>query len=255
MEPISMIDRLKMLLQIITDSPFFVMIFLASIFTLIILIINVKTKKRIIKSISAVIYILIISFVFYKYGKPILLLGDTVIDKIFTVMYFPSAISYTCMIVLSILFLIYVFVDKKISKASKYISTTCFVFILFLFILTLDTIISEQIDITSKVSIYESSALVILIQSSTICFFVWLISLFIIMVVNLLDKRYIDQLDPKKYNKDAFNKLRVEKNFDNKDLKKSKVEDIKLLSESEFKTSFNKYKKTKEDEIVKYVDE
>ena len=47
----------------------------------------------------------------------------------------------------------------------------------------------------------------------------------------------------------------LEKNFDNKDLKKSKVEDIKLLSESEFKTSFNKYKKTKEDEIVKYVDE
>ncbi len=241
MEPISFFDRIKMLFKIVSGSSFFIILFAIAIFTLIILIINVKSKNKTIKIITASVYGIVVILALIKYWQALLSLGDTIVDKIFTAVYFPNYISYICMMIISILLIILVITNKKISSFGKYGSILSFSFIIFLFILTLETIMSNNIVITSKTSIYSNETLVILIQTSTIIFTIWIVFYLIGSVVSLIDKKINSPIIKEKINKDIFNKLRIE-NMD----AFINLEDPSEMNDSEFEEALHKYKKKNE---------
>lgn len=241
MEPVGFFDRIKSLVEIVSGSSFFIMLFAIAVFTLIILIINVKSQKKIVKIITSTVYGIIVILALIKYWQAILTLGDTVVDKIFTAIYFPNYISYICMIIISILLIISVFLNKKLSLFGKYGSILSFSFLFFLFILTLETIISNNVDITSKQSIYSNETLVILIQTSTIIFSVWMVFYVISLIVNKVDKKINDPIAIEQENRDVFNKLRVDSMEAFVDL-----EDPKTMNEDDFTDALDKYKKKTE---------
>ena len=238
MEPVSFFERIKSLFSIISKSPFFLMVLGIALFTLILLIVNVKTKNKIIKIITAIIYSIIIILFFVKYGSSLLSLGDTVVDKIFTAVYFPNYISYICMMIISVLLIVVVFMDKSMSLFGKYGSILSFSCLLFLFIMSLETTISNNIDITSKSSIYSNDTLVTLIQTSTIIFVIWLILYTISFIVKLLDKK--PNVKRTRTNQDIFKKLRI-------DNSEAFVEfsDPEAMKDTDFEEAINDYKKKK----------
>lgn len=240
MEPISFFDRIKYLFDIVFNSSFFIILFIIAIFTLILLIINVKTKNKVVKTITAVIYLAIILLIFVKYGRYLLDFGDTIVDKLFTAIYFPNYISYICMMLISILLLLFVLLNKNRSSFCKYSSVLSFSFLLFLFVLTIESIISNNIDITSKASIYSSDVLVILIQTSTIVFAIWITIFIISIVVDLIDEKNYNKAHKKnRNNKDVFNKLRIENILD--------VEEPQKMKDADFNKALEKF-----DEKIKF---
>lgn len=183
----SLIDKFKILCDLIFSSPFFIAFLIITILTVVVLVINIKIKSKKIKIISAISYFFIAIFLIINYGSSILVLSDTLVQKVFTGLYFPNFISYICMLLITAFLLVYVLINDKLSKFIKTSSIFFTSTIIFLFILTLDTITKNNIDISSKVSLYTNESLIALIQTSTAIFAIWLIILVIDKIVSILD--------------------------------------------------------------------
>lgn len=252
MEQLSFIERLKNLFNIIIDSPLFILIALISLATLVLLIVNVKSESKIIKIITAILYFILVFVIFSIYIKPILSAGDSLVDKIFTIIYFPNFISYICMMIITILLFIMIIFNKKFSKFGKYTSILFFCVIEFLFVLVLDTILSNDINIYEKTSLYSNESLVILIQSSTITFALWLVFLMISAIVNRTGKKKEPKVIPIVKDKDGkdkniFNRLREEKPIDILE----NIDEPENIDDESFNKMINNYKH--EDNYKKFI--
>ena len=245
----SLLEKLKVLANIILPSPFFLSLLIVTILTIIVLIINNKIKNKIVKIFIGLSYICIISYILIVYGPSVLELSDTLIDKVFNAIYFPSLITYFCIILVSILLFIRSMLDKKITKVTKYVSICTFCLIIFLFILTLETIISNNIDISLKTAIYTNESLVVLIQSSTAIFAIWILLIIIDYIVTIfVNKENKKEQYNKKY-KFPVKKLKNEKEIENKmhELEQLAItQEFKVLSEEDFNKSFKSHKKKQE---------
>ena len=186
MEQLTFFSRIKSLFQIIFSSPFFISLAIILVLTLIALVINSKTNSKIVKYIVLFSYLLIAIYLFIEYSGSVFKLSDNLVEKVFTVLYFPNLISYICMIIITILLIIFTIFNKKISKFARYANVFVFIVIEFLFVLTLDVIVSKNIDIYSKTAVYSNKTLIVLIQSSMGIFAIWIAVLIIDFIANAL---------------------------------------------------------------------
>lgn len=191
MNEYSLLDRVSVILDMITSSGFFVSLFITICLTIIILVIDSKVRKKWIKYILAFIYFGFMIYVVYRYGSYALSLNDTFVEKIFTAMYFPNLVTYVSMMIVTVFIIISTFVNKQSSSFSKILDLLFFGIIWFLFILVLDTVKSYNIDIYDKVSIYSNESLMILLQASMYVFFIWTGAI----VINYIVKRLTKVLD------------------------------------------------------------
>ncbi|MDO4369468.1 MAG: hypothetical protein Q4C29_02920 [bacterium] len=184
----SLLERISKILSIIVSSPFFVSLLIVIVFTIAILAVNRKMKTPGPKYICAFAYIIIMVLVLIKYGKYILSFNDTIIQKLFSAMYFPNIITYICMLFITIFLIVKSFMKKQEPFTLKLGNIFSFSLIWFLFILILEVTKKEKIDIYDVKSIYSNETLMILIQASTYIFFIWIGILLINYIVNKIDK-------------------------------------------------------------------
>lgn len=226
MSDYSFFDRISMILDMITSSFFFVSLFVIFLLSIIVLIIGTKVNKKITKYTLMGIYALIICFVLYKYGKYAMSFNDTFIEKIFSAMYFPNLITYISMLIISIFIIIINFINKKFSSFFKIVNLLFCGTIWLLFILVLDTVKTNNIDIYDKAAIYSNNSVMILLQASMYIFFIWTG----ILIVNLIVTKLTKVLD------DSQNSEEVNETID----------EPKELTAEEYENSFienqNKYK-------------
>lgn len=188
MEQLGFFERIGNLFKIIFMSPSFLLLLVLFILTIVLLVINLKVKKKFIKVLCGLFYLALAAFIVVFYGKDIFLVSDKIVDKIFTVLYFPNYISYLCMMVISVILLLMTWMNKKLSNFAKIGNTGSFMTLFFLFLLTLDIVTKNEIDITSKVDIYQNDALIVLVQSSMGIFAIWIGVLVVDYIVRIIVK-------------------------------------------------------------------
>ena len=261
MEPLSFMERLKKLFDIILSSPFFLALLVIVVLTVVILIINHKIKDKLVRIISAVGYACIIVFIFIKYGSSVVSLFDNLVDSVFTTIYFPNLVSYICMMVVALLLLIRTIINNKLSIVVKISNISVFVILMFLLVLTLDIIVSSSVNIYNKVEIYSNETLTVLIQSSTMVFFIWVFLVLANLLVNYIVNRQNKKKEVVLSNKSGlvikeyFDKISEEKKLDEafEEVDKEEFNFGTVLSEIGFKKIFNKKKAKQkyEEEIEK----
>lgn len=188
MEKISYSNRLFRFLEIIFSSPFFLFLFLSVIATVILFVLAKKSviSMKYLKKYIAIIYVGIALIIVIKYFNSILLVLDAFVDKLFTVLYFPNIISYLCMVLATLLVMLYSVFNKKVSLKFKVINFISFLTISFLFILVMDTIAGLNIDVHERISLYSNTDVMVLIQASMVVFGLWMFGLFISFIVNVI---------------------------------------------------------------------
>ena len=239
------LDRIKILSNLIISSPFFISIVVIFLLTTFVLLLYGRIKNKILKYIASFGYLLIAVLILIKYGSSILNLSDSLVDQVFSFLYFPNLIAYVCMIILTILIIIYTFVNKKTKFFIKTFNVITFVFIMILFVLTLDVIVRNDINIYDKVEVFSNETIVVLIEMSTFIFAIWTISLFINYIVNVINEK----LEKNKFHEIEENvedKISVYENNVNID---SEVE-FETMTDEEFEKSI-KVKKHFYDDIFK----
>ena len=80
-------DRLKILFDLITSSPFFIALIVIFLLTTFVLVLYKKLKNKVLKYVVAINYFIICLMIVIKYSKTILTLSDNLVDQIFTFFY------------------------------------------------------------------------------------------------------------------------------------------------------------------------
>lgn len=238
MEEVSFIERIRLLSNLITSSPFFIVILLLLITATVTLVFSKKLNNKYIKITVTILYFLSIILIIFNYGNSFLRFFDNLINKLFTYLYFPSIIAYLCLMIIGIFILIKMIISKEKSKFIVVCNIILFTISSLLFILSIDTIVSNNIDIFKKVSLYNNETLMVLIQANTTIYLIWFIILFIRFIVNKIVKK----LDEESI---------IQKEF----LNSNENIEVQYLTDEEFNTSFENYKKSNDvvEEIKKMM--
>ena len=181
----SIIEKLNVLLTIIKSSPFFLTCFIVGTFLLSFVILDYKTTKKIRNKFLIFALILTLGFIFYKYYNYLISLSDNLIEEIFMAIYFPNLAVYTIVIVSTNICLFISLLKKKLNNEYKVANIFSTILLDFLFILILETIIKNKIDVYETLTVYSNKELLILIELSTAIYTAWLL---VVGFMKLVDK-------------------------------------------------------------------
>ena len=177
------LEKLECIYKLISSSIIYP-IFLGFLAILILLLITKKLKntKGLILTITS--YIALSTTVIINNSKELGKVFDDISTNLFTNIYFPSAYTYFFILVIIDIITIKSLLNFKESKAYKITNSIFFFIIQFIFILIMDFIGKNNIDIFTKKSLFSSKSLIILLESSINVFILWLVSLLIIYITN-----------------------------------------------------------------------
>ena len=114
MNDFSLMDKLEILMELISSSSLFLVFSMLAIFFLITIIVCIITNKKINKWIFIIIAILVGIILMVNYGAVFITILDKILDSIFMALYFPSFSIYISMLVIAnMIFIISVFSKKQ----------------------------------------------------------------------------------------------------------------------------------------------
>ena len=180
MNDFSFIDKIKMLLQLISSSYLFLICMILGILVLTILIICTILNKKINKWVFIVVSIVVGILLLINYGDILIKSLDVILDSIFMALYFPNLPVYMSVILISNVVFITSIFNKKQTKSRKITNTVNAIFLDFLLILIIEVVRKNNINIYEEISLYTNSNLLVLLELSMGIFTSWiLVSLFI----------------------------------------------------------------------------
>lgn len=202
---LSLFEKIKSLVDLVSSSYFF--IFVLFIFILISIYLfntvkkdEVKTKKTYIFAYAIIMFITIAI-----YNSQIFDLVDYLINNIFIILCFPNLASYILMIIILNVVMIKTVFSKKIKKYLKLINILVYSSVHFILILILDTITKNNIDVYDQTSLYSNQELLNLVSLSVFIFIAWLIINVILYFINKTN--YQIKAEPIVYKNDSETKI------------------------------------------------
>lgn len=186
MNDFSLVEKLKILMNMVMSSPLFLVCFMIGIALLIFYIICLKKEIKFNKWIFIGIWSLLLLMLVIVYNNIVLNILDNLFDSIFMFLYFPNITVYIIILLSSNFFFIYSICNKKIDKKHKIINFIDAITLNLILILIVDTIKSNNIDIYDQISIYTNTYLLVLMQLTTAIFTAWLLLNLLISAYNKL---------------------------------------------------------------------
>lgn len=185
MEFLSILEKLKVTLNLILENNILIILAFLLIFITLLRISNkINNRKMMISIYIAELIILVATIYFDK--EFLLKIGSNLIDNIFLNFYFPSIYVYLFVFVITNIIFIYTKLNRLISKTYKTITNIYFLTFEFLFILLLNVIAKNNIDIFSQTSLFTNNNILVLLELSTLSFFLYMVIMSITYITNYL---------------------------------------------------------------------
>ena len=195
------IEKFKILFNTLLDFKVILIFLGLTIFLTILYAIKKLSSKR---YIECTIVSLIIALLFSILNNKKILSNtfDNFLTIFFRNIYFPSIYVYISILVIILLSTIVTLLNKKTKTTYKIINSTTFIINSLLFILILNIIAKNKIDIFSVSSLYTNTALVVTLEISTGLFLVWLSLLLIAYVTENIIERITNKKEEYIINKE-----------------------------------------------------
>ena len=193
----SLVEKLKVLMNIILSSPLFLFCSMLWVSLLILFIICIKKEKKVNKWIFISIWLFLLLILIINYTTIFINMVDAFFDGVFMALYFPNITVYIVFVSILNIMLIYSLVSKKINKGNKITNFICTLIVDFLLILIVDIINRNNINVYDSLTIYTNSNLLVLFQLTSAIFVSWIL-------LNLLVSAHIKL---KKYDNNEYPKM------------------------------------------------
>lgn len=190
MIPISLFEQFVKFGELLLSNPLYLGLFIIFVLLFLFQFLNVKRRNIVVQIFVSVLFLGLMAFVILGYRESILTGLDYLIERLVLNLYFPSFIIYMIVILFSYLIFVYTTFHKKFSSVVKKINTGFFTFIQFLFCVFLIIVITEKIDISSRIAMYQSQDLTLVLQMSMILFLLWLLALVVAYYIKLIRKYF-----------------------------------------------------------------
>lgn len=187
MANISFVDKIKILFNTIFSNPFLSLSAVLGIILAVLMIIDIIKHKKIRRKYYIAAWFFIFLFIIVRYYKVFPLLVDNLINQVFMTLYFPNIGVYMMLLIIINISFIYC-LAKNIHKSYKVLTGIISIFLDLLFILIINFILENNIDITSDITLYTNSKLLVLLELSTALFVSWILLIFFISAYLKLKK-------------------------------------------------------------------
>lgn len=240
----TLLEKIKTLFNLITDSPLFLILLFGILLMIIDIMFISKTDKKT-KIIYAVVSLIIIILFMNSYLGSLFSIFDVIAKNIVSIIYFPTMLQYILMLIISLIILIISITSKKLNLIIKRVNILVLIVNTFLFFLIIDQINNNNIDLASKVSIYSNSILMILLELSITIFIIWMIGLMLYKIIKKLsiksDKELVT-LDPQTFYEEPVKPI----SYEELQLPRRKEEEyINQINKTEKLFTLDEYKQMK----------
>lgn len=175
MSDFSLVEKIKVLMNLIISSPLFLFCSMVGVAVLILFIICMKKEMKINKWIFISIWAIILFVLIFNYSSIFIYIFETLIDSVFMALYFPNLTVYIAILLIINGVLLYSLISKKVSKTNKIINfVTALIIDLFL-ILIVDIINSNSINVYDQLTMFTNSNLLVLLQLTSAVFVSWIL--------------------------------------------------------------------------------
>lgn len=175
MNDFSLIEKINILMELISSSSLFLFFSMIGIALLIFSIVCIIKNKKINKWIIIVIFSMIGLIVFVNYSSIIIKILDTIIDSVFKVLYFPNLPIYITILIISNVCLIISLISRKESKIRRIINLISSSILDLLFVFIISVVSMYDINIYEEINLYTNSTLLVLLELSTGIFTSWIL--------------------------------------------------------------------------------
>ena len=186
----NILEKLMCLVNIISTNWTY-LVFLGSACFLMFLCSIKKISRKVCFIIVLVCYLCLLGYVVFNNQKELGIVLNHLVENLFTNIYFPSTYVYLFILVVMDVGSFVSFLNFRESKVYKWIHGIFFFAIQFVFILILELISKDKIDVFSKTSLFSNKNLVILLEFSVNLFIVWLVAIIFVYFTNLITERIV----------------------------------------------------------------
>lgn len=190
MVPTSFFGQLIKLGQLLISSPVYLGLFIIFLLLFCFQFLNVKRNKSWVKILVSVLFLGLMIFAILGYRSSIMTGFDYMIEKIVFNLYFPSFAIYMIIIIFSYFVFVLTMFGQRYTNTVKKINIVFFTLVQFLFSVFLLNVIMNKIDISSRIAMYQSNDMTIILQVSMILFLFWLLALVIAYYMKLMKKYF-----------------------------------------------------------------
>ena len=187
MNQLTFIEKINVLFKMLFSSPIIIGIFAFSMIMMILLFFYSKINKKIMKFIFIILYMSLIGFAVFKYGKYFLKSIDSFVTLFMANIYFPIIPVYVGIMLISFIIMVVTLSSKNKHRFVKIINTVFFTFIQMLFALFIYVVESSKIDISANTNLYSNEQTMTLLELGMGLFVVWIILLIIIFYLKKAD--------------------------------------------------------------------
>lgn len=175
MQDFSLIDKFKILMNVIVSSPFYIGLIVALLVMLGLYIYSIKSRRVISKWIYISIWLTFIAIIIVIYHEFFLELLDNLFDTVFMSLYFPNLSTYIITLIVSNYFFVYSVFSKEMKKPFKVINilNTALMDLLLIFIIGIVT--KNNINVYDELTVYSNSNLLVLLEINSALFTSWLL--------------------------------------------------------------------------------
>lgn len=210
-------EKLEFIFNMIINSNIFT-ILLILIIGIFMLRISKKINNKKMTILISFVELIVLGIIIYEENAVLLKIGTELINNIFLNFYFPSAYVYLFIFVVSLIIFTYTILNRFISKTYRVITNTYFLIFNFIFILLLQNIAKNNIDIFAKESLFTNTNTLVLLELSTLLFFIYVITNFIVYFTNSIILFVSEkQVSKVKYNNE-LEPLNTQVVFENKEI-------------------------------------
>lgn len=188
MKYMSILEKLLCLVDLIKDS-WLDLIFVGLSLLLIILFITKKiTRKKCLFGLLG-LYLGLLAFTIYHYFLPLSSTANNIIDHFFTSIYFPSIYVYLFVFIFLNIVCIISLLGRRWDKVYQTINTIFSFFMNLIFLVILEIISKNKVDLFSKTSLFANTNLVVMLELSISLFIIWSIAIIGIYITNVLTEK------------------------------------------------------------------
>ena len=184
-------DKMSYLFKMIGSSSIYP-IFLAIIALLTLVLISRKIRNNKVIIMMIISYLVLFIITISNHPRSLSRVFDSIATNLFSNIYFPSTQVYLFTLLIIDIITIVSMLNKKKDKAYRVANGICFFTTKFLLVLILDVVGKRKIDIFSKKSLFSNTNLVVLLELSIGVFIIWLLSLIVIYVTNVITGRIVE---------------------------------------------------------------
>lgn len=187
---LTVFEKFITLIKYIFSSFLSIELLIFSILLFVILIINMKRRKKIVTYTAIGLYLSLLIGTMIAYNEYVILCFKTLFKGIIRYICFPTTVAFFSTIVLITIIMIYTLFSRKLSKFKKISNYLFFSILYYLFMSFIALVAYNRIDLSDKVALYTNNYILVIVQTSNLLLFIWLIFTFFYRLYLFYQERF-----------------------------------------------------------------